>query len=281
MTWNVNSLRARLPRVLQFLAEHRPDVACLQETKSSPAAFPLAELADAGYDAVHHSGGQWAGVALLARTGLGLEDPRLGLPGEPSAVAAGVSAAVPSGAAAVIGDSPGAAEARWCEATVAGLRIASTYVPNGRTLESPEYPRKLAFLAAIRDRVEAGANDAGGGPPWLIAGDFNVAPADADVYDPAAFVGGTHVSGPERARLAAILDTGLVDCYRALHPDTPQFTWWDYRAGHFHKGLGLRIDLVLAATELAPSLGRCAIERDYRKGQKPSDHAPLVLDLAS
>lgn len=251
VTWNVNSLRARLPRVLEFLTLHRPDIACLQETKCPPDGFPLDELGEAGYTAVHHSGGQWAGVALLAREGLAIEEPRLGLPGEP-----------------VVG------EARWCEATIGGLRCASTYVPNGRTLESPEYPRKLAFLAAIRDHAAAHA-----GAPWLIAGDFNIAPADADVYDPAAFIGGTHVSAPERERLAAILATGLVDCYRTLHPDTPQFTWWDYRAGHFHKGLGLRIDLVLAAAALAPRLQRCAIERDFRKGKKPSDHAPLVVEL--
>ncbi len=295
MTWNVNSLRARLPRVLQFLAEHRPDVACLQETKCAPDTFPLDALADAGYDAVHHSGGQWAGVALLARAGLRLEEPRLRLPGDPATVS--------SAGADAVGESPEAritSEARWCEATVAGIRFASTYVPNGRTLDSPEYPRKLAFLTAIRDHAAAlprpgqagpppAANDAGDAgdagtgaqpaTPWVIAGDFNIAPADADVYDPAAFIGGTHVSAPERARLTAILDTGLVDCYRALHPDTPQFTWWDYRAGHFHKGLGLRIDLVLAAAELAPRLRRCAIERNYRKGQKPSDHAPLVVEL--
>jgi exodeoxyribonuclease-3 len=254
VTWNVNSLRARLPRVLQFLAEHRPDIVCLQETKCAPDTFPLQELADAGYGAVHHSGGQWAGVALVAREGLSIDEPRRGLPGEP-----------------IIG------EARWCEATIGGLRCASTYVPNGRTLDSPEYPRKLAFLAAIRDHVAA----APAGAPWLIAGDFNIAPADIDVYDPAAFIGGTHVSASERERLAAILGTGLIDCYRELHPETQQFTWWDYRAGHFHKGLGLRIDLVLADAALGPSLRRCGIERDYRKGQKPSDHAPLVVELAS
>ena len=251
VTWNVNSLRARLPRVLQFLEQYAPDVAFLQETKCAPDTFPLLELDGAGYEAVHHSGGQWAGVALVAKRGLGIEDVQLGLPGEP----------VPD-------------EARWCEATIAGLRCASTYVPNGRTLDSPEYPRKLEFLNAIRAHVEPG-----GGHPWVIAGDFNIAPADIDVYDPAAFVGGTHVSDEERARLGAIEATGLIDCYRHLHPDTQQFTWWDYRAGNFHKGLGLRIDLILASSALGDRVTRCGIERDYRKGQKPSDHAPLVLEL--
>ena len=215
VTWNVNSLRVRLPRVLELLERHRPDVVCLQETKCAPDMFPVAELSEAGYGAVHHSAGQWAGVALIARSPLTLEDPRLGLPGEPVAT-----------------------EARWCEATVAGIRFASTYVPNGRSLDSDEYPRKLAFLDAIARLAALPASQ-----PRVIAGDLNIAPADIDVYDPEAFRGGTHVSAPERERLAEILDAGLVDAYRQLHPDRQQFTWWDYRAGHFHKGLGLRIDL--------------------------------------
>src|SRR5579863_5080016 len=208
VTWNVNSLRARLPRVLELLELHAPDVACLQETKCLPETFPADELSQAGYDAVHHSGGQWAGVALLARRPLTLTGASLGLPGEPD----------PS-------------EARWCEATVDGIRFASTYVPNGRTLDSPEYPRKLAFLDAM---VRLAAIPAG--QPRVIAGDFNIAPADIDVYDPAAFAGGTHVTAEERALLQQTLDAGLVDAYRHLHPDTVQYTWWDYRAGNFHKG---------------------------------------------
>jgi exodeoxyribonuclease-3 len=251
VTWNVNSLRARLPRVLEFLAQYQPDIACLQETKSPSDGFPDAELQQAGYEAVHQSAGQWSGVAILARKGLGLADPVLGLNGDPV---------------------PG--EARWCEATVAGIRVASVYVPNGRSLDSPEYPRKLAFLDAVIGRVTAL-----GTGRTLVAGDMNIAPADADVYDPSAFVGGTHVSEPERARLRELLEAGLVDAYRALHPDEVQYTWWDYRAGHFHKGLGLRIDLLLIGSELAPGLSRCGIERDYRKGKKPSDHAPLMLEL--
>jgi exodeoxyribonuclease-3 len=252
VTWNVNSLRARLPRVLEFLEQHNPDIAFLQETKVAADTFPVDELGAAGYDAVHHSAGQWAGVALLAKRGVAeIADTQFGLPGEPVA-----------------------AEARWCEATIGGLRCASTYVPNGRTLDSPEYPRKLEFLDAIRTHLEQSAGDA----PRVIAGDFNIAPADIDVYDPAAFDGGTHVTDAERTRLEAIEGTGLIDCYRHLHPETQQFTWWDYRAGNFHKGLGLRIDLFLASAELAPGITRCGIERDYRKGKKPSDHAPVVLE---
>ncbi len=251
-TWNVNSLRVRLPRLLELLERHAPDVVCLQETKCAPDAFPLAELRAAGYDAVHDSGGQWAGVALLARSPLTPLDAQLGLAGE-----------------------PGPHEARWCEATIGQIRFTSVYVPNGRTLESPEYPRKLAFLDAMARLASAPAHE-----PRVIAGDMNIAPADIDVYDPQAFVGGTHVSDPERATLQQILDAGMVDAYRHLHPGEQQFTWWDYRAGHFHKGLGLRIDLALIAAALAPRLTECGIDRNFRKGSKPSDHAPLLFELA-
>jgi exodeoxyribonuclease-3 len=253
VTWNVNSLRVRLPRVLELLAQHAPDVVCLQETKSPPDGFPWIELSDAGYEAVHHSAGQWAGVAILVRKGLALDDPMLGLPGEPS---------------------PG--EARWVEATVNGIRVASTYVPNGRALDNPEFPRKLAFLDAVIARVIALR-----GESLIVAGDMNVAPTDLDVYDPAAFVGDTHVTREERDRLERILDEGgLVDAYRRVHPSEQQFTWWDYRQGHFHRGMGLRIDLALLSPDLASRLAECGIDRNYRKGPKPSDHAPLLVDLA-
>jgi exodeoxyribonuclease-3 len=251
VTWNVNSLRVRLPRVLELLERHAPDVVCLQETKCAPDAFPLAELRQAGYEAVHHSGGQWAGVALLARSPLTPLGALFGLPGE----------AEPS-------------EARWCEATIDGIRFTSVYVPNGRALDSPEYPRKLIFLDALVQLVSTQAHQ-----PRVIAGDMNVAPADIDVYDPQAFLGGTHVSAPERDALQSILASGMVDAYRHLHPGEQQFTWWDYRAGHFHKGLGLRIDLALVAAELAPRLIACGIDRNFRKGSKPSDHAPLLFEL--
>jgi len=254
VTWNVNSLRARLPRVLELLAIHQPDVVALQETKCSPENFPRAELAAVGYEAVDHSAGQWAGVALLTRMPLTPADPLVGLPGEP----------VPE-------------EARWCEATIAGIRFASTYVPNGRTLDSPEYPRKLAFLEALGAHAAAGSRQ---GAPMVIAGDMNIAPDDADVYAPELFDGATHVSAPERERLAQILASGeLIDAYRHLHPDERQFTWWDYRAGHFHKGFGLRIDLALVSASLGPRIESCGIDRDFRKGPKPSDHAPLLLAL--
>jgi exodeoxyribonuclease-3 len=254
VTWNVNSLGARLPRVLEFLEAERPDVACLQETKTAESAFPIEELRAAGYEAVHHSAGRWAGVAILARAGLELSDPSAGLPGERNAE-----------------------EARWIEATVDGLRVASVYVTNGRAVGTPTFDEKLAFVEAMAQRARQIAQ---GGTPLLIAGDFNIAPADVDVYDPAAFVGETHVTDEERSRLRAVLEAGgLVDAFRALHgPDEVGFTWWDYRQGHFHRGLGLRIDLVLLSEALAPRLTRCGIVRDFRKGKKPSDHAPLVVE---
>ncbi|MDP2709806.1 MAG: exodeoxyribonuclease III [Solirubrobacteraceae bacterium] len=258
VTWNVNSLKMRLPRVLELLAEHAPDVVCLQETKCEDAAFPADELAAAGYHAVHHSAGRWAGVAIVARAELALEDPVSGLPGE-------------------LRDD----EARWIEATVGGVRVISTYVPNGREVGSPTFVEKLAFLDAAAARVSALRSDGGGGAPLAVAGDFNVAPADVDVYDPAAFATSTHVTGEERSRIDALLQAGgLVDAYRVLDPDGAHFTWWDYRQGHFHRGLGLRIDLVLVSQRLAPALERVGIERDYRKGTKPSDHAPLVAQWA-
>jgi len=255
VTWNVNSLRARLPRVLEFLAEHRPDVLLLQETKCEADAFPHAALADAGYVAADHSGGRWAGVAVVARSELGIAEASAGLPGE----------VVES-------------EARWVEATVGGtLRVASVYVPNGRALDSEWYAQKLAFLEAMARRV-AELRAAAGGPELVVAGDVNVAPADLDVYDPAAFVGVTHTSAPERAALQSVLDAGLVDAFRRLHPDAVGHTWWDYRQGHFHRGLGLRIDLILTTPAIADRLTRVGIERDYRKGSRPSDHVPLVAD---
>jgi exodeoxyribonuclease-3 len=251
-TWNVNSLKARLPRVLEFLATHSPEVLCIQETKSAVDGFPHDAVAEAGYAAAEHSAGRWAGVAILAPRDRPPVDVVRGLPGE------------------VHTD-----EARWIEATVAGMRVASVYVPNGRALDHPAFQGKLAFLDAMAARTAALA-----GQSLVVAGDLNVAPADADVYDPAAFVGGTHTSAEERARLAALLDTGLVDAYRHLEPETVGYTWWDYRAGHFHKKLGLRIDLVLVSLDLAARARSCGIDRNFRKGSKPSDHAPLLLAIA-
>lgn len=253
-TWNVNSLKARLPRVLELLETHAPDVLFLQETKVEAGAFPVRELADAGYRAEHHSAGRWAGVAIVARSDLEVTDPCAGLAGEPAAD-----------------------EARWIEATVEGIRAVSVYVPNGRAVGSEFYEDKLRFLDAARERLH---ELVAGGTEVMIAGDFNVCPADLDVYDPAAFAGSTHVTPAERARFRALLDAGLVDAFRELHPDEPGFTWWDYRQGHFHRRMGLRIDAFLLSPGLASRLSSCGIDRNFRKGPKPSDHAPLLAELS-
>lgn len=256
ITYNVNSISARLPRLLALLDRYRPDIVCLQETKSSPEGFPHLPLQAAGYIAADQSGGRWAGVAVLARADLGFADASSGLPGE----------ALP-------------AEARWVEATVAGVRVASTYVPNGQALGTEPFAHKLTFLEAMAER--AATLSAG---PAIIAGDLNVCPTDLDVWDPAQVHGATHVTEDERSRLRAVIATGFVDTFRRLNPEEPGFTWWDYRAGHFHKGYGLRIDLALASTPLAQRLASASVERAFRKPttvpeSKPSDHAPLVVDF--
>jgi exodeoxyribonuclease-3 len=253
VTWNVNSLKARRERVLELLELHRPEIVCLQETKVEPAAFPHKELAAAGYEAVAHSAGRWAGVAVLARTGLDLEDAERGLRGE----------AAPE-------------EARWVEATVGGLRVISAYVPNGRALGTEAFEQKLLFLAAAAERVAELRES----QPVLLCGDMNVCPTDRDVYDPSAFAGSTHVTPEERGALESVAERGgLVDCFRALHPEEPGFTWWDYRQGHFHRKLGLRIDLALLSSSATGRLRECGIDRNFRKGPKPSDHAPLLVEL--
>jgi exodeoxyribonuclease III len=250
ITWNVNSLKARLPRVLELLDTHRPDVLCLQETKSAPEAFPHDELARAGYHAADHCGGRWAGVAILVPSTADLTDVRCGLPGEPAQD-----------------------EARWVEATVDGVRVASVYVPNGREVGTEPFVQKLAFLEAMAERVAALA-----GAPLIVAGDVNVCLTDLDVHTP-GLVGTTHITEAERSRMRAVLDAGLVDAYRHLHPEERGYTWWDYRAGHFHKGIGLRLDLAMLSEDLAERLEACGIDRGFRKGPKPSDHAPLVTEL--
>ena len=250
-TWNVNSIGMRMPRIVEFLRLHQPDVLCVQETKTTEAAFPHEALAAEGYVAADNSSGRWAGVAVIARSELGLQNVVRGLPDDP----------IPE-------------DARWVEADVAGVRVVSVYVPNGRTLDDPMYGVKLAFLEAMARRADELA-----GTSLIIAGDYNIAPADLDVYDPVAFIGGTHVSEPERERLRAILDRGLLDAYRCVAPETVQYTWWDYRAGHFHKGFGLRIDLALVSHDLASRLITCGIDRDFRKGKKPSDHAPVLIEF--
>ncbi|MEX0868939.1 MAG: exodeoxyribonuclease III [Nitriliruptoraceae bacterium] len=254
VSWNVNSIRARLPRVEELLAAHTPDVVCLQETKVADDAFPHDRFAEFGYHAVTHSEGRWNGVAVLVRAPLAVRDPVSGLPGEPNP-----------------------AEARWVEASVDGVRIVSVYVPNGRDPAHEMFDQKLGFLAAARDRLAILAADG----PVAVAGDFNVAPTDRDVWDPSAFVGATHVTFEERAALAAIVDAGFTDAYRALDPEEPAFTWWDYRMGAFRRGMGMRIDLALTGGGLQAThaVVDTVFRRNNAAGDKPSDHAPLIVEL--
>jgi len=250
-TWNVNSVTARLPRLVDWLGSAKPDVVCLQETKT--AKFPAEEVEGLGYTVAAHGDGRWNGVALLSR--VGLEDVTTGFPGEPG---------FPD------------AETRAIGATCAGVRVWSVYVPNGRTVDSEHYGYKLAWLAALR---EALATELTAHPKLVVCGDFNVAPADSDVWDPAAFVGSTHVTEPERAALTALRELGLFDVVpRPLKGRNP-FTYWDYRAGMFHQDMGMRIDLVYATAALAEAVTDAYIDREARKGKGPSDHAPIVVDL--
>jgi exodeoxyribonuclease-3 len=251
-TWNVNSVHARLPRLLPWLAETKPDVVCLQETKCGADAFPAGQVAELGYASAAHGDGRWNGVALLSR--IGLDDVVRGFPGEPGFPAP---------------------EARAIAATCGGLRVWSVYVPNGRVPDSPHYAYKLAWLAALRAAVADEMTDA---QPLVLCGDFNVAPTDADVWDPAVFVGATHVTPSERAALAALRAVGLDDVVPTPMKGPHPFTYWDYRAGMFHQNQGMRIDLVYATPAFAARVGHAYVDREARKGKAPSDHAPIVVD---
>jgi exodeoxyribonuclease III len=252
-TWNVNSVKQRVPRLLPWLDQRQPDVVCLQETKLGNAAFTDLlgeELAGRGYAMALHGEVQWNGVAILSR--VGLDDVAPGL-------AAGPGFPRP--------------EARAISATCAGIRVHSVYVPNGRAPGSDHYRYKLAWLAALREQVAAGPADA------VVCGDMNIAPTDADVFDPQAFAGSTHVTPPERAALAELQALGLRDVVRDRWPGERVFSYWDYRAGMFHRDLGMRIDLVLASAPVAGRVRAAWVDRHARKGSGPSDHAPVIVDL--
>jgi exodeoxyribonuclease-3 len=255
-TWNVNSVLARLPRLVEWLEQAAPDVVCLQETKVGDEAFPAEAVAPLGYTVAHHGAGRWNGVGVLSR--VGIEDVARGLPGDPG---------FPDGSTL---------EARTLAATCGPVRVRSVYVPNGRTPDDPHYAYKLRWLEALRTAVAA---DAAGGRPFALMGDFNVAPTDQDVWDPAVFIGSTHVTPAERAALAALLDEGLTDVVPRIAKGPHPFTYWDYRAGSFHKGMGMRIDLVYANAALAGSVSDAWVDREARKGKGPSDHAPVIVDL--
>jgi exodeoxyribonuclease-3 len=249
-TWNVNSLTARLPRVEEWIGYARPDVLCMQETKQDDAVFPHGAFAALGYETVHHGDGRWNGVAIASRVGV---------------------AEVSSG----LGSEDDAQGSRLIAADCGGVRVVSVYVPNGRSLDNDQYPIKLAWLARLRALLEETSSP---DRPLAVCGDFNVAPEDRDVWDPAQFEGATHVSPPERAALGDLLSWGLVDSFRRLYDSDELFTWWDYRAGNFHKHRGMRIDLILLTEALAAGTRYGLIDRNARKGQKPSDHAPMFVD---
>jgi exodeoxyribonuclease-3 len=254
-TWNINSAKARQSRLIEWLDRAQPDVVCLQETKLADDAFAETfdeDLFRRGYRYAHHGDGRWNGVAVLSRAGL--DDVERGLVGDP-----GFPGPEPRAIAATCGD----------------IRIWSLYVPNGRTVDDPHYAYKLRWLSALRG-VLAAAVPTG---PVMALGDFNIAPTDADVWDPAEFVGATHVTAPEREALRELTDVGLVDVLRARWPDETVYTYWDYRSLCFPKNMGMRIDLTLASTDLASRVAAVWVDRAARKGTGTSDHAPVVVDL--
>lgn len=259
-TWNVNSVGARLPRLLDWLGTVEPDIVCLQEIKCDTDEFPADEVAELGYASAVSGTGRWNGVAILSR--VGLEDVSRGLPDDPGYQAEGAMLAV--------------TEPRAIGATCGGVRVWSVYVPNGREVGHPHYDYKLGWLDALRATAVAElATDR----PFAILGDFNVAPEDTDVWDISLFATSTHVTAPEREALAALRATGLSDVYpRPMKYDVP-FTYWDYRAGNFHNNRGMRIDLVYANPVFAHAVTDSYVDREARKGKGPSDHAPIVVDL--
>ena len=252
-TWNVNSLKVRLPRVEEWLEYARPDVLCMQETKLADGAFPAMAFQSLGYSSAHHGNGRWNGVAILSRVGIDdvVDGFCEGLEADP--------------------------DNRLISATCGGVRVSSVYVPNGRAVGSDHYAYKLSWLERLRRHLE---NTTDPGSPVAVCGDFNVAPEDRDVWDPSAFVGSTHVTGPERAALAHLREWGLVDAFRLVRQEDRLFTYWDYRAGDFHNHRGMRIDLVLVSKPLAERVTFTLVDRNARKGKLPSDHAPLVVDVA-
>lgn len=253
-TWNVNSLNARMPRVEAWLDDVRPDVLCMQETKLADSAFPSMAFEAMGYESVHHGDGRWNGVAILSR--VGLDAPLFGFHEglEPDS------------------------DTRLVSATCGGVRIHSVYVPNGRALGDPHYDYKLSWLERLRSHLDESCDpDA----DVVVCGDFNIAPTDIDVWSPKAFEGSTHVTPPERSALATLREWGLVDTFRERYPDVEGlFSYWDYTAGRFHKRQGMRIDYVLASRPLAARSTMDLVDRNARKGTKPSDHAPVIAEFA-
>ena len=256
-TWNVNGIRARSQRLAEWLAERQPDVVCLQELKIVETEFPHLELRASGYHAVLSGQQSWNGVAVLAK-----ERPEVVMRELPGAEAAG---------------------ARFVVAKVLGMEIASVYIPNGKTTAHPDYKLKLAWLESLATHVESRAKS-GSEVQLLVGCDFNVCPTDLDSYGGARFKGHIFHTDEERALIARLRGAGLVDLYRAKYPDTIGFSWWDYRAGQFHKNEGMRLDMLFATKSIADRVKDVYVDREYRKkgktsGAVPSDHAPVVAVL--
>ncbi|HUG47596.1 MAG TPA: exodeoxyribonuclease III [Candidatus Limnocylindria bacterium] len=271
-TWNVNSLKARMDHVVWWLERAEPDVLLVQETKLADDDAPLLPFRMRGYELLHHGEGRWNGVAICSRK-----------PFEQGTVLTNFGDGPVRNSAA--GAAAGLAEedfnpfdeARMLSAVIDGVRYVSLYAPNGRLVGSPFYAGKLAWFERLRTWL---AEAAGNGEPLVVGGDLNVAPTDADVWDASAVHGGTHVSEAERVCFRALLEQGLVDAYRLRRSEAGRFSWWDYRAGNFHKNLGMRIDHLLLSPALAERVVWAEIDREARKGKPiPSDHAPVVIDV--
>lgn len=263
-TWNVNSLKARLEKVSWWLDRARPDVLLMQETKLTDAAVPVDEFKAAGYELAHHGQGQWNGVAIASRSPITDVVSNFGDPLRPEKTEE-------------TGDDEPLAEARMIAATVGGVRVVSLYAPNGRVVDSIFYEAKLQWYDRLAQWLERSCDPS---QPLALGGDFNVAPTDEDVWDPIRCHGGTHVSPKEREAFARLGRWGLVDAYRLRHPEPGRYTWWDYRAGNFHKNFGMRIDHLLVTRSVADRTVWAEIDREARKGKPiPSDHAPLVIDI--
>ena len=263
-TWNVNSLKARLEKVAWWLERARPDVLLMQETKLTDEAAPAGPFRDLGYELAHHGEGRWNGVAIASRAGIEDVVANFGEPLRPDPTPE-------------TGDDAPPAEARMLAATCGGVRVVCVYAPNGRAVGTPFYQAKLAWYDRLARWLEREADPAG---PLVLGGDFNVAPEDADVWDPRACHGGTHVSPPEREAFFRLCRWGLVDAFRLHRPEPGRYTWWDYRAGAFHRNFGMRIDHLLVTRSVAERTVWAEVDRAARKGKPvPSDHAPLVIDL--
>ncbi len=253
VSWNINSLRARQERVEAWLQEVQPDVLLLQETKLADDAFPALAFEALGYSCAHHGQGQWNGVAILSKVGLDDVVSNFAGDGDPDP------------------------DARIITATCGGVRVSSVYVPNGRSLDDDHYTYKLWWLGRLLEHLDA---DTSPDQPVVVGGDFNIAPDDRDVHDPKALVGATHVSQAERDRLGELEAWGVTDVFRRFHDGDKMYSWWDYRGGDFHQGRGMRIDLLLCSPSVLERAEWTIVDRNARKGKQPSDHAPVIVDLA-